>query len=280
MVSSVRASAAETGIRRALRLALSMFRARSAALGVLALCVAPGAAVRADEILVSAAASLTDAFNEIGRAYAKANPGSTARFNFGGSGALSRQIAMGAPVDLFASASPVEMDQLMKKGLIDRASRANIASNRLALIAPKGRRLRRWADLGRGSVRRVAIANPETVPAGRYAKEVLQRRGLWSSVQKKAVLGENVRQTLSYVAAGDVDAGIVFATDAQIDRRRVRILETAIPGKDHTPIVYPAAVLRDAPHRAEARRFLSFLQGPTSRAILRRHGFMPGTLNR
>ncbi len=227
---------------------------------------------RADEILVSAAASLTDAFGEIGREYTRANPRTTVRFNFGASGALQQQIQQGAPVDVFASASPREMDALQRRGYIEPGTRADFAANRLALIAPTRSRLHGWSDLRSPGVRRVALANPDSVPAGRYARETLIRRGLWDAVRSKYVFGENVRQTLTYVASGDADAGVVFATDARIERQKVRVVQLANP-TDHSPILYPAAVVRGAPNPSAARRFVSFLRGPVAQAILARYGF-------
>jgi molybdate transport system substrate-binding protein len=165
------------------------------------------------------------------------------------------------------------MDALQRGGHVEEGSRLNFASNRLVLIAPLRSRLRGWEDLRPPSVRRVALANPDSVPAGRYAKETLTRRGLWNVVQSKSVFGENVRQTLTYVASGDVDAGVVFATDAQIDKDKVRVAQQATPGKDHSPIVYPAAVVRGAPNAGAARRFVIFLRGPVAQSILARYGF-------
>lgn len=244
------------------------------ALGLLLLAPA-GTPARGDEILVSAAASLTDAMAEIGRAFTKAQGGSV-RLNVGASGTLQRQIEQGAPVDVFVSASPREMDALARAGRIERATRVNVASNRLVLVAPRrpGRAsVARWADLARPAVRRVAVSNPETVPSGRYAEETLRRRRLWDAVRAKAVLGENVRQTLAYVATGDVDAGVVFGTDARVEARRVRVVARAVPGVDHSPVLYPAAVVAGSARAVAARRFVRFLAGPAARAILRRYGF-------
>jgi molybdate transport system substrate-binding protein len=228
--------------------------------------------VRGEEVLVSAAASLTDAMKEIGTAFTKEYRGTTVRFNFGASGALQRQIEQGAPVDVFAPASSREMDALVKSHNIEGVTRVDFASNRLVLIAPTNSRLKRWEDLAGSTVRRVALSNPDSVPSGRYAKETLTRRKLWNSVQGKAVFGENVRQTLTYVASGDVDAGIVFSTDAR-DEKRVRVIQETLPGKDHTPIVYPAAVVAHAPNGSAARRFVVFLQGHAAQAILAKYGF-------
>lgn len=227
----------------------------------------------ADEILVSAASSLTDAFNTIGVAFTQANPQTTVRFNFAASGVLQRQIEQGAPVDVFASASPKEIDALQQGGHLEARTRLNFISNRLVLIVPRGSRLKGWNDLKLNTVRRVALSNPATVPSGRYAQETLTRRGLWASLQPKMILGENVRQTLAYVAHGDADAGLVFATDAAIEKQRVRVAQTAVPGRDHEAILYPAAVLANAPHLPAARRFVAFLQSSTAQRICRRYGF-------
>ncbi len=230
---------------------------------------------RADEILVSAAASLTDALTEVGKAFTQTDPGTTVRFNFASSGALQQQIEQGAPVDVFASASPKEMDALQSEKRIEPATRVDFAGNRLVLIAPRGSAIKHWTDLNAPFVRRVAISNPDSVPSGRYARETLTRRGLWNAVQPKAVFGENVRQTLTYVSGGDAEAGIVFATDARIEARRVRVVEEAAPGRDHAPIVYPAAVVAVAPNAPAARRFVAFLRGPVAQGILARYGFAP-----
>ena len=229
--------------------------------------------VRADELLVSAAASLTDAFNEVGKAYTGEHPATTVRFNFASSGALQQQILQGAPVDVFASASPKEMDALQRANRIDARSRVDFAANRLVLIAPMSGRVRHWNDLIQPVVKRIAIADPDSVPAGRYAKETLNNRGLWTAVQPKAVFGENVRQTLAYVSGGNVDAGIVFATDQMVEAKRVRIVDSAISGKDHEAIVYPAAVISGTNNVSAAGNFIRFLQGRKAQSILSRYGF-------
>jgi molybdate transport system substrate-binding protein len=228
---------------------------------------------RSDELLVSAAASLTDALTEIGKAYTKVHPETSVRFNFGASGALEQQIRQGAPVDVFVSASPKEMDALQQANRIETATRRNICGNRLVLIAPFRSSLRTWEDLRKATVRRVALSNPVSVPSGRYAQETLTRRGLWNAVQPKTVLGENVRQTLTYVMTGDVEAGLVFATDARVGGDKIKIIGQADPQRDHTPIMYPAAVVVGAPNAAFARNFVRFLQSPAAQSTLTRYGF-------
>jgi molybdate transport system substrate-binding protein len=227
-----------------------------------------------DEILVSAASSLTDAMEEIGKAYTRGHSGTTVRFNFAASGALQQQIEHGAPVDLFISASSKEMDALAKASLIEAGTRRDVAGNRLVLIAPRGTKIKRWEDLRSPAVRRIAISNPDAVPSGRYGRQTLERRLLWKDVRSRLILGENVRQTLAYVASNDAEAGIVFATDARSESRQVKVVDATVSGRDHAPIVYPAAVLAAAPNAPTARRFAAFLSGPVVQEILRSHGFV------
>ena len=230
---------------------------------------------RADELLVSAASSLTEALNDVGAAYTRLHPNTVVRFNFAASGALQQQILQGAPVDVFCPASPKEMDALQKVGYVEAGTRIEFAGNRLVLIAPVRGRLHGWNDLSSPAVRRVALSDPASVPSGRYAQETLTKRGLWEAVKAKAVFGQNVRQTLTYVAHGDADAGIVFKTDALHDAGKVRVAGEAIPGKDHILIVYPAAVVSHAPNRPAAQSFVLFLQSAAARKILTRYGFSP-----
>lgn len=236
-----------------------------------------GTLARCEEILVSAATSLTEAFQEIGVAFQKSHPGKIVRFNFGASGALLQQIRQGAPADVFASASPKEMDTLAKESRLENNTRKEFASNRLVLIVPSKQGavpIRQWEDLKGGGVTRIALSNPDSVPSGRYAREVLIKHGLWEALQPKAIFGENVRQTLTYVAGGNVDAGIVFATDAKIEGKRVKVVQQAIPTKDHAPILYPIAVLKSAPNGGTARQFVTFVMSQQGQAVLQRHGFV------
>jgi molybdate transport system substrate-binding protein len=226
-------------------------------------------------ILVSAAASLTDAMHEIGDAFAACHLGVTVRFNFGASGTLERQIEQGAPVDVFASAGEKEMDDLAKAGDVAPKSRLDFAGNRLVLIAGKASNLRNWADLTKPSVRRIALPKPELVPSGRYGKETLEHRKLWTAALPKLIYANNVRQALTYVASGDVDCGIVFATDAQTEVGRVRIVASSRPRVDHEPILYPAAVVKQTKDFADASLFTTFLGSRAAQSILRARGFTP-----
>jgi molybdate transport system substrate-binding protein len=226
------------------------------------------------EVVVSAAASLTQAMGDIGAAFTRENPGIRVDLNFASSGALQQQIEQGAPVDVFIAAAPQEMDVLQRALHLVPGTRFGLATNRMALIAPVGSRLKTWADLASPRVRRVAIGAPETVPAGMYAKQTLEHRGLWAGIRNKLAYGQNVRQTLAYVENGDVDAGIVFLTDTRIGHNRVQIVALDAPG-DHSAIIYPAAAIRGGPSPALARRFLQFLKEPIAQRILAKWGFAP-----
>lgn len=224
----------------------------------------------ADEILVSAAASLTDVFTEMGKTYETRNPGVTVRFNFAASGPLLLQIAQGAPADVFASADQKTMDTAAGKGLVIPDSRRDFAGNRLALITPAGSKpVGSLADL-RG-LSRIAVGNPESVPAGRYTKALLEKEGLWQDVEKKLIPGVTVRQVLDYVARGEVDAGFVFATDAITGGNRI---VQAMELKPPTLVTYPIAVVKGSGKAGAAESFISFVLSPDGKAILARHGFL------
>ncbi len=199
----------------------------------------------AEELTVSAAISLKNAFEEIGRQFEKSHPGVKVLFNFGASGDLARQIEAGAPVDVFASAALKDMDDLDRQGLIRPGSKTNFAGNTLVLIVPNRSPIpvKSFQDLRDERIQRIAIGNPKTVPAGRYAQEVLTRLQLWEVLKNKLILAENVRQVLDYVARGEVDAGLVYSTDARTRANEIKIISTA-PEESHQPILYPIGIIR------------------------------------
>lgn len=241
---------------------------RIATLVLLALAPLASAA----ELTVSAASSLTESFREIASAYQKVHPGTRVDLNFAASGVLLQQIARGAPVDVLASADEATMDQAVKGGHVDPATRQVFARNALWVIVPpnSARRLSSLPSLAQPEVTRIAIGNPDSVPVGRYARASLQSAGLWPAVQAKAITTQNVRQSLDYVARGEVDAGFVYATDAQAMPGRVeRAFEVPVRGG----ITYPLAVVTPSSRAAEARRFIAFVRSAQGLAILRRHGF-------
>jgi len=226
----------------------------------------------AEELTVSAAASLTNAFPEIGQIFEKQHPGVKVIFNFAASGPLLQQIAQGAPVDVFASADQKTMNQAQDQKLVVPASRKNFVSNSLVLIVPQDSKLALSGpkDLVRPEVKRVGVGNPVSVPAGRYTKETLTQAGLWEVLQPKFIMGESVRQVLDYVSRGEVDAGFVYATDAAIMGDKVKTVATV---QGHQLIVYPVALVAASKKQALGQQFLDFLAAPESVAILNKYGF-------
>lgn len=230
------------------------------------------AVAQAGEITVSAASSLTNAFKEIAQTYEARHAGSKVALNFGASGALLQQLAKGAPVDVFASADQETMDAAEKQGLIAAGGRRNFARNTLVLIVPvySKQPLNRLQDLTLPAVQKIAIGNPASVPVGRYAQRALETAGVWSAVSAKAINTENVRQSLDYVARGEVDAGFVYATDAMIMQGEVGVA-FAVPVD--VDISYPIASTKDSANADEAKRFIDFVLSPAGQDILHKYGF-------
>ena len=237
---------------------------------LIALCAALPLLATAQQLTVSAAASLTDAFKEIGPRFEAARPGTTLRFNFAASGVLLQQIAQGAPVDVFVSADQDTMNRAADQKLIATGTRRDFASNALVLVTPAGSPLKTLRDLARSEVKRVAIGKLASVPVGRYSQQALESARLWAELQPKLVFADNVRQALDYVSRGEVEAGFVYRTDAEIARDRVRIAMTV---GGHAPIAYPAAVVADSRQAALARDFVAYLSAADAQAILARYGF-------
>lgn len=246
------------------------------AVSVLLLTLAGAPAAFAQELTLSVAISMKEAVEQVGRDFARSHPGVTLRSNFGSSGELQKQIEAGAPVDLFISAAERQMEALEKAGLIRPETRRAFARNMLTVIKPADSPLdlSKPAALLDPRVKRVVIGNPKTVPVGQYSEQSLRALGLWERLQPKLVLAENVRQALEYVARGEVDAGFVYTTDVAIRGGRVR--EAFRPPEDtYSPVIYPAAVLKDSRQPALAQAFLSALQSPEGQALLARLGFQP-----
>lgn len=242
---------------------------RAAALAGLAFLALP---LRAGPVLVFAAASMSDSLEALGAAYER-RTGQTVDFNFGASSLLARQIAEGAPADLYISADDAKMDQLEGRGLIDKATRRSVLSNALVAVALKDRPLAvsRAADLASDRVGRLALADPRAVPAGIYAREYLQSLGLWDRLSGKVVPTENVRGALQAVEGGNVDAAMVYKTDALISKK-VRVL-FEVPIKEGPRIDYPFAVVQGSANAASARLFLEYLESAQGLAVFRRYGF-------
>ena len=227
-----------------------------------------------DDVTVSAAISLKDALDEISHLYSSEHPSAEVHFNLGGSGTLQRQIEQGAPVDIFISASPKEMDSLQSQGLLLPDTRKNLARNSVVLIVPAGStNISGFQDLTKAVVKTVAVGEPQTVPAGKYAQEVLTHFGIYDQLKPKLVLAKDVRQVLTYVETENADAGIVYATDAKISKK-VTVVATA-PENSHSPVVYPAALIKRSKNPAGAKMLLEFLGGEKARAVFQKYGFVP-----
>jgi molybdate transport system substrate-binding protein len=238
---------------------------------VMPFCAYPSA-VSADEITVSAAISLKNAFEEIAKLYGNKYTGTKVRLNFGASGDLVSQIMGGAPVDVFASAAQKDMDDLTAKGYIVPGSRADFVKNTIVLITPKPGPVKSFRDLASGKVKLIAAGNPNTVPAGRYAAEIFDFYKITGSVKDKLVYAENVRQVLDYVARGEVDAGIVYATDAAVRPAETHIAVEA-PDGSHKPVIYPIAAVKGTKYESAARAFIDMVLSEEGGAILKKYGF-------
>jgi molybdate transport system substrate-binding protein len=224
-------------------------------------------------ILVAAAASLQKSLQEITPIYTKANPSQTVNYNFAASGALQQQIEQGAPVDVFISAADKQMTALQAKGLLVTATQQELLTNQLVLVVPKQSAvsLTNFQQLIKPEVKRISIGEPRSVPAGQYATEVLKNLGILEQVKSKFVLGNNVRSVLTAVETGDVDAGIIYITDAK-SSDKVTVVATA-DEKLHSPIRYLIAVVKSSKSLAGASQYVEFLQSKSAKAIFRKYGF-------
>lgn len=224
---------------------------------------------QARELTVSAAASLTDAFNEMKSLFEKKYPDLKVNVNYAASNPLLRQIVAGAPVDVFASADQATMDAATKEEVIEPSSRKNFASNELVLIVPKdGKKAAKLEDLS--AFEKIAIGNPDSVPAGRYAKDALEKASLWEKLQPKFIKGESVRQALEYVARGEVDAGLVYRTDAAHKKDDVEIVLVLEASK---PVTYPIALALTGDNPQAGQEFINFVLSPEGQAVLAKYGF-------
>lgn len=235
---------------------------------------APEVVAPPTELNVSAAASMKDVLAEIQQNYQNIKPHVKLNYNFASSGALQKQIEQGAPADLFISAAAKQMDELEAKNLIHKQSRRNLVENQLVMVVPKDSALslQRFEDIANSGVKKYGLGEPETVPAGQYARQVLQKLNLWDLTKHKAVLAKDVRTVLTYVETSNTEAGFVYRTDAAISDK-VRIVAAA-PANSHQPIVYPAAVLTGAQQVKEAGEFLTYLQSPEAKTIFEKYGFV------
>jgi molybdate transport system substrate-binding protein len=229
--------------------------------------------INADEVEVFAAASLTDALREIAVNYEKAG-GDHILFNFSASNTLMMQIKSGAPADIFFSADEAKMDVLDKMGLITQGTRKDLLSNSLAIIVPADSTLTITAatQLTDPKIKSIALGQPQSVPAGIYAKAYLQKIGVWDQVSAKAIPCESVRAALAALETGNVDAGIVYLTDVGASKK-VKVA-FAVPAAEGPAITYPVALLKDSKHAAAAKKFLDYLSDPSSLKVFEKDGFI------
>lgn len=241
---------------------------RKSVLALVLALLCPLSAIAA-EMTVSGAASLANAFDELKQVFEKTHPGLTVNTNYAASNPLLRQIVEGAPVDVFASADQETMDNAAEAKVVDPATRRTFAKNNLVLIVPKGKPAPgELADLLK--MERIAIGNPDSVPAGRYSRAALRTAGLWDELQSRLINATSVRQALDYVARGEVDAGLVYATDARQLRDKV---DVALIVAGHDPVTYPIAVAITGNNARAGQEFLDFVLSAEGQAILARYGF-------
>lgn len=223
-------------------------------------------------LIVSAASSLTQVMNSLGKDFEKRNPGVKIVFNFGSTGDLLAQMSQGAPVDIFASASVKHMDQAQEKGLIVAGTRKIFAGNVLVLAKPGAATiaLTGLSDLTSSQVERIGIGKPESVPAGQYGKEALITAGLWQAVESKLIYGSSVRQVLDYLRRGEVDAALIYATDAKVAKDTVGVVSTL----SGSQILYPVALVKTTHDSEKVTLFLNYLATNDAKAILVDHGFL------
>ena len=231
------------------------------------------------KISVAAAASLQATFDdELIPLFEKENPGVTVEGTYASSGDLQQQIESGLDADVFFSAATSNMDTLVDENLVDKDTVVDLLKNDVVLITPKDSKLgiKGFKDITKADT--IAIGDPESVPAGKYAKEILTNLGVYDEVEKKASLGASVIEVLSWVAEGSADAGIVYATDAQTentngDDKEVEIVATAEDSMMQTPVIYPVGTVSSSAHKDEAKAFEDFLQTDEAKAILEKAGF-------
>lgn len=238
-----------------------------------AVCVA--SAALAETISVAAAVSMKDALTKVAGAY-KAETGDEVEFSFGSSGQLAQQIQSGAPVDLFISAANKQVDDLIKANAVLPETRGVVAGNALVAIVPADASIKPAStkELENPGIAKIAIGEPKSVPAGQYAEQALKGANVFEKLKEKLVLGTNVRQVLDYVERGEVNVGLVYATDAKISGEKVRVA-FIVGESEHSPIVYPAVVVTASKKPEAAKKFMAYLLAEKAQAELRSFGFTP-----
>jgi len=229
------------------------------------------------KLTISAAASLQNVMKAIKPLYEEAYPDREIVYNFASSGSLQRQIAQGAPVDVFISAAVDKMDALEEKDLILTETRCDLLKNQMVLVTQEENNanfnITDFQDLTTDKINLIALGEPESVPAGKYAQEVLNFFNIADKVNSKAVYGKDVRQVLNYVATGNVEAGVVYRTDAQVSKN-VEIIAIA-PEESHSPVIYPVAVIKDSNTPEIGKELIEFLSTDEAQAVFEEYGFAP-----
>lgn len=227
----------------------------------------------ATELTVMAAASLTDVMGEVVTAYKAIAPDEKVTCSFGSSGALQTQIEEGAPADIFFSAAKKQMDALEEKGMIISETRKDLLINKLVLIVPKDSKITQltFEDTATDAVKKIGLGDPDSVPVGQYAEEAFTSLKILDKVKGKAVYGSDVRTVLTWVESGEVDCGVVYATDAAISTDVTLVGEA--PEGSHKKVVYPAALLKATKNQAAAQAFLDYLCAPETGKLFEKYGF-------
>ncbi|GGN52516.1 molybdate ABC transporter substrate-binding protein [Oceanobacillus indicireducens] len=231
-----------------------------------------GTAAENAALTISAAVSLKEALDTIQADFQEEHPEIALTFNYGASGSLQQQISQGAPVDLFFSAAEDKFANLLEEGLIAGEDRVDLLGNELVLITPKeDQSVRGLEDLTKGEISNISIGTPESVPAGKYAKEALEEMDLWDKLESKVVFAKDVRQVLSYVETGNVEAGLVYQTDA-LTSEKIDIV-ASVDAQTHTPIIYPVGVIKGSAQYEMAKVFLDYLQSDEALKVFEEYGF-------
>lgn len=227
------------------------------------------------EVTIAAAASLTDAVNELKSIYEQSHKDIKIQPTYAGSGALQTQIEEGAPIDIFISAADKQMNALEEKNLIDKGSRVPLLKNEVVLIVPKKGNavIKGFEDIANETVKKIAIADPASVPVGQYSEQIFTKLGNWDQVKSKIVISQDVRQSLDWVAQGEVDVGTVYQTDAYTEKEKVNIIATA-PEGTHKPVNYPMALIEKSKNKKEAKDFYEFLKSDEANKVFEKFGFI------
>lgn len=226
------------------------------------------------EVLVLAAASLTDVLTELATTYKKAT-GVTVTFSFASSGALQIQIESGSPADIFFSAAQKQMNSLEEKSLIDSDTRKNLLENKVVLITPANSTLniKSFNDMVNPDVKKIGLGEPKSVPVGQYSEEILSNLSILDTVKAKAVYGSDVRNVLSWAETGEIDCGIVYETDAKI-ANNINII-TQAPEGSHRKVIYPIAIVSSSKNKEEAKKFIDYISTENSIKVFEKYGFSP-----